>query len=210
VAGILYEPVAGTRFGFTYRSKLTYHFVGDATFTGVPTPFAAVFPNQAARASLTTPATLSLHAMQDWGAWRLTAEATWWRFNSFKVLAVDFENPLTPDSSKAEDWKNAGLYSVGAAYRWNEHFTLRFGAAYNTTPIPSAERRTPRIPDANRTWLSIGATWRPAPNCDVHVGYAHLFFANAPVDDLDSATHHLVGSFDVSADVLSAQATLRF
>ena len=210
VAGLLYQPEPGTRIGISFRSKLTHSFNGDATFTDVPAPFAAAFPNQKASSSLTTPTTLSIHALQDWGAWRFTANATWWQFSSFKTLAVDFANPATPDMAQAQNWTNAGIYSFGAAYRCCEAFTVRFGAAYNPTPVPDAEHRTARIPDGDRHWLSLGATWQPAPRVTLQAGYVHLFFSDVAINNTDAYTHNLRGNVKTAADILSLQGTFAF
>jgi long-chain fatty acid transport protein len=210
VASVLYQPQPGTRVGFTYRSKLTHSFNGEATFANVPAPFAAAFNNQGARSKLATPTTFSFHGMQDWEAWRFTADVTLWQFSSFKTLAVDFANPATPDLAQPQDWNNAAIYSFGAAYRCGKALTLRCGAAYNTTPVPSAERRTPRIPDSNRQWLSLGASWQPTANFDLHVGYVHLFFSDTTVNNTDAFTHNLRGEYKLSANIFSAQGTLRF
>lgn len=210
-AGFLWEPKLGTRVGATYRSAVKHKFHGDATFTGIHPAFAAAFPNQKARAALETPATLSIHALQDFGAkWRVTADITRWDFSSFRTLAVDFENPLTTDVAQPMNWEDASIYSVGVAYQVCDTFTLRAGAAYNESPVPDAAHRNARIPDNDRRWLSLGATWKCAENCELSAGYVHLFFSDANIANVDAFTHALVGKYELSAEIFSAQLTWRY
>lgn len=209
-AGFLWEPQAGTRLGVSYRSSITHRFDGDATFTGIHPAFAAAFPNQKARSDLKTPTTVSVHGLQDFGKWRATADVTWWQFSSFQTLAVDFENPLTTDVAQPQNWKNAAIFSAGLAYRLSDALTLRGGGAYNQSPVPDAAHRTARIPDNDRRWLSAGATWTNGAGFELHGGYVHLFFSDATVANSDAFTHVLKGSYRLSADILSVQATWRY
>lgn len=208
--GFLHELYRGTRIGASFRSKVAHNFDADATFSGVPAPFAAMFANQRARSSMPTPATISVHGLQDIGSWRFTADATFWRFASFRTLAVDFQNPATPDSEQLQNWKNAAIYSFGAEYLLTDALSLRGGIAYNSSPVPNAALRNPRIPDSDRRWIACGLVWRAARGLTVHAGLTRLFFTDGEIDNVDAQTHRLRGSFDTAATIFSAQAAWRF
>ena len=57
------------------------------------------------------------------------------------------------------DWKNSWFFSIGTDYRINDEWTVRAGFAYEDSPVVN-EKRTALIPDADRIWISLGATWK--------------------------------------------------
>ncbi|THA43062.1 porin, partial [Histophilus somni] len=60
--------------------------------------------------------------------------------------------------------------ALGATYDVNDKLTLRAGIAYDE----SADHPSASIPDTDRTWYSLGATYNFTPNLSVDVGFAHL------------------------------------
>lgn len=50
--------------------------------------------------------------------------------------------------------------------------TLRAGIAYDQAA--SRHQRSAAIPDTDRTWYSLGATYKFTPNLSVDLGYAYL------------------------------------
>lgn len=209
--GVLYEIADGTRVGVHYRSRMEHELRGKARFTGVAAPFAPVFADQAASAPLALPEVYSLSFVHAFSPdLSVTADWSMWAWSCFESLSVDFENPATPDFVQIHDWKNASIYSVGARWQKNEQLTLRAGLVYNETPVPNESRRTARIPDSDRTWLCFGAGWQFNAEIRGEIGYAHLFFKDATIANDDGAGHLLVGRYESSADILSAQLNWSF
>jgi long-chain fatty acid transport protein len=97
-------------------------------------------------------------------------------------------------------------YSVGVNFHLNEKLTLRGGLAFDETPVSDAFR-TARIPDEDRTWVAFGAQYRLSPKSTLDFGYAHLFVKDASIDE---GAVNLVGDYESSVDILSAQLTLNF
>ena len=87
----------------------------------------------------------------------ILADATWTKWDRFEELRFEYDNPNQPDTVQPENWENTMRYSLGLTYTHNDRLLFRMGTAYDETPIPSAEYRTPRIPGNDRTWLSFGA-----------------------------------------------------
>ena len=82
--------------------------------------------------------------------------------------------------------------------------TLRAGAAYEKSPIQSAEGRTLRLPDSDRVWASIGASYKYSEWTTLDVAYSHLFVEDArTVQDLGPATGVYRGEVESSADIIS-------
>ncbi|TNF87831.1 MAG: hypothetical protein EP300_09620 [Gammaproteobacteria bacterium] len=82
--------------------------------------------------------------------------------------------------------------------------------AYDESPIPSKERRTPRIPGNDRVWASLGLTYMASNTFSFDIGYSHLFINDTKINNtLESAVpttnHTLTGEYEAEVDILSAQ-----
>ena len=69
-------------------------------------------------------------------------------------------------------YSNNSRIALGASYNLDEKLTLRAGIAYDQAA--SRHHRSAAIPDTNRTWYSLGATYKFTPNLSVDLGYAYL------------------------------------
>lgn len=199
--GLLWQPLPATKVGFDYRSAIFHNLSGSVTYqnAGVLAP---VFAGGSATAKLVTPDTFSLSLAQDVGAVTMLASLDYTEWSRFKTLQVNYTGPAFVTQ---ENWNNSFMVSAGADWRLNETVTLRTGAAVDLTPVPNAYR-TPRIPDGNRYWLSVGATWKPMPRLALSAAYSHLFVDSTKVD-LSSLQANYNNN---QINILSAEATLSF
>lgn len=212
--GLMYDIDPGTRLGFAYRSKIDQELVGDARFSGANpffTTVVGVFVPTDASATITLPETVSLSLYHDVNSqWAILADATWTHWNRFQELRVDFSNPIQSDSVTIEDWTNSMRYALGLNYRHNSAWLLRTGVAFDEEPIRSAERRTPRIPGNDRTWLAIGANYRHSAKLSFDVGYARLLVDDTRLNHTDTNGFTITGEYDNSVNILSAQVNWTF
>ena len=231
--GILFEPTNRTRIGASYRSKITHETEGKADFT-VDDSLAGVFvaaPTQAnpggvtlqqalqagrlsdrditAEASL--PDSFSLSVAHNLNSkLELLADATWTGWSSFEELRIvdktGVDVALTP-----EKWEDVWRVSIGGNYKYNDKLTLRTGAAYDESPIPTPSRRTPRIPGNDRTWISFGAGYQVNNHIILDVGYSHLFVDDTPINHTSGDNGYtLKGVYEADVDILSAQLNWKF
>ena len=171
---------------------------------------AGMFINTRATADLELPQTVSLGAAQQINdRWTVALDVTWTEWSCFDELRVDYETPQ-PDSVTEEDWEDTWRCSVGVTYQVNPDWVLRAGTAYDESPIPDAAHRTPRIPDGDRAWLTLGAGIRASENCVVDIGYLHVLFHETDMNIIGATGDNLVGSYEGSVDVASIQATWGF
>jgi len=220
--GVLIEPWRGTRFGVGYRSSLNHELEGDARFrfdqAGIGQAVSGAtgaFTPTGTEAKLKTPETVSLgayHNISD--QWAVMGEATWTRWSRFDELKIRFDNPNQPDSITEEEWDDTWFFALGATYRPSEPWTLRFGVAYDQSPVPNSTR-TPRVPDDKRYWISIGATYQPNDALKFGVGYTHIFVEDASInlsatDQGNSLRGNLSGQADTSIDLLGLQVQYIF
>jgi len=175
--GLTFKPWETTRFGLSYRSKVTHKLQGKnkmmgGVFTGALTGKHDVY------AKITTPETVIFSAAQDIGSkWILSGTARWTRWSQFHDLDI-YQKDFGLLSSVHEHWRNTWYFAGGADYKFCKNLTFRFGTAYDQTSIKSPEFRTVRIPDQRRIWASVGASYQKN-NWQVDVGYAHLFVHKA-------------------------------
>ena len=209
--GALYQFTPDTRVGLSYRSRMKYTLEGDVTFSGVPSPVAAMIPtlrNAGASAEVTLPDVLSLGAYHEFSPeWSGMAELSWTNWSTFRELRVSFADGR-PDDVTAENWKDSWFLSVGAEYRPWEGHAFQIGLAYDQSPVPDGNR-TARIPDSDRYWLSLGYAYDINAMSRLNLGYTHIFFDKVDLAE-ESSAGSLSGRYSGSADIVSASIQFRF
>ena len=212
--GLLYEPSQSTRIGLAFRSPITHNLEGDAEFDVPPAaaPLTATgrFTDSDIKAKLKLPATISLNAYQQISP-RLaaTADITWTGWSRFEELRVEFDNRLEPDNVQPENWHDTFRYSLGLNYTLSNAWQLRAGVAYDPSPADE-EYITPRIPDSNRTWLAIGASYKASNSLSFDIGYAHLFVDDTEINQVSTTNGNLRGNFDNNVNIFGLQLNWMF
>jgi long-chain fatty acid transport protein len=217
--GIMLQATPSTRFGAHYRSKIRYELEGDQTFSGPAAPAA----NASVKADLDVPDSFSLsvfHVLNP--KWELMADVTWtgWssleRLTAIRTSASVLGGVGSTAASLRFNWDDTWRYGIGANYKWNSQFKLRFGAAFDETPT-NDQFRTPRLPDEDRKWVAFGVQWKPSKASILDVGYAHEFIKDAKISTAEGAPPAvtcppscLIGEFKSKVDILSVQYSVSF
>ena len=215
--GLLYEATDKTRVGLSYRSEIKHDVDGTIKFDLDPglLPIIAAtgttsFNNRDVKATVDLPPSVSLsvaHKVNE--KLELLGDVTWTGWDSFEELRITETDGVTDVTVVPEKWEDVYRVSVGANYKYNDKLTLRTGVAFDEEPIPSATFRTPRIPGNDRTWLSFGAGYKVNKKLDLDFGYSHLFLDKTPIDNPGDG-YSVVGNYDTSIDILSAQLNYSF
>ena len=142
------------------------------------------------------------------------AEAQWTDWSVFDQLTIKFDNPAQPDSATEEEWRDTWFLALGTTYQATDELTLRAGVAYDQSPVRNAYR-TPRIPDNDRYWLSLGAGWQPTPWLDLDGAFTYIQIDDSNVDLAASGTGNaargnLTAEYDSYIILLGLSARLRF
>lgn len=208
--GLLYEPRADLRIGFSYRSKVDYTLEGRVAYANRPAPQAGLLPDGpvSARATLPASASISLYKVLS-PAWDLLADATWTEWSLFDRLTVLRPGGTVVDDT-IENWHDTWRLSLGATRHVGEKLSWRFGVAFDESPVPDSHR-TPRIPDQDRYWLAGGLQYRIDRQRRLDLGYTHIFVPRSRVDiTANATTGTLDGRYDNHIDILSIQYTHNF
>ncbi|MCZ7561842.1 MAG: outer membrane protein transport protein [Burkholderiaceae bacterium] len=208
-SGATRQVTPATRLGLAYRSKVKHDVEGDVNFSARPAPLARVVPDGDVKAKVELPDTLSLAVAHDVDArWQLLADYTRTGWSSIEELAI-----LRPtgravsrvDLAFEDSWRIA----LGANYRMDDRWTLRFGFAYDRTPVQDA-KRTPRLPDMDRKWLSVGTQYRASQALAFDVGFTYIFSSDASSNLASASAGNLTGSYSNKTRVLGGQVRYTF
>jgi len=216
--GVLVTPTETLRLGFAYRSSVDFDLTGDADFS-VPAGAAGIaaatgLVDTGAEADITLPATASLGAYWRFhDKWAVMGNVFWTDWSELNELRIKLDTG--PEAVTTLHWEDAFRYALGLTYYPSPAWTFRIGGSYEETPIPNSRLRTPRIPDANRYWATLGATWSFSKNFGLDLSYAHIFVDDPKINKSglepeDYTRGALKGQYDASVNIISAQLSWRF
>jgi long-chain fatty acid transport protein len=196
--GAMYELSDKTRFGVGYRSEVNHKLKGDVS-SALQSPVL----NQDINARLDTPAMLSVgayHEIND--KWAVMAEYQRVYWSSFDSLDIYGDSTgLTTGSylvgSTKENWRDTNFYSIGASYQIDNQWKARFGLAYDEAAVKFGDR-TPRIPDSDRIWYSVGLGYQYNEALSFDMAFTYIDAKKASVDTL--VTQNKGSGYPVSAD----------
>jgi long-chain fatty acid transport protein len=210
--GAMYQVTPQMRVGLSYRSKIDFRLKGHATATEAG-PLTGETP---AYAKIELPDTFSVAVHQQLTErWEMMGDYTWTGWSSFKSLDVRNGTTGARLSNPEYDFRDSWRIGFGGAYKYTEALKLRFGLAFDKSPVHDDSSRTLTLPDSDRYWVAIGARYAFTPTASVDIGYAHIFFDREGIDRRTivgtTPTGQIVrGKFDTSADLLSVQYNQSF
>lgn len=168
--GAILEPSASTRVGLGFRSKVKQEVAGELAVTGTPAD-----RTLGASTTVDLPETVYLSISQQINdQWGLYGSLRWTNWSRFDELRIQFDGGVAPDQVTDESWNDSSRLSIGVDYKLNRQWTLRAGYAHDETPIPDAERRTPRIPDSDRNLFSIGGSYHASDSLTFDFTFIYL------------------------------------
>ncbi|HHF3943277.1 TPA: outer membrane protein transport protein [Haemophilus influenzae] len=168
-AGVMYQFNEANRIGLAYHSKVDIDFT-DRTATSLEA--GAIGAGKKGDLTLTLPDYLELsgfHQLTDKFAVHYSYKYTHW--SRLTRLYASSENGKKAFDKELQ-YSNNSRIALGASYNLYEKLTLRAGIAYDQAA--SRHQRSAAIPDTDRTWYSLGATYKFTPNLSVDLGYAYL------------------------------------
>ncbi len=170
--GMQLKPFEGTTIGLNYKSEVHHTLDGKievATLAGAPV--AALTSNGTAK--LVTPDHATLGVSQKLNErWTVQGQATWFGWNNFDHISA-YRDSGALASRVDQNYQTTWAYAIGAEYIASEAWTLRGGMQFDETPTTD-EYRTSRTPDGDRTWFSLGATYKFAPKWSLDMAATYI------------------------------------
>lgn len=168
-AGVMYQFNEANRIGLAYHSKVDIDFT-DRTATSLGKK--NIVAGKTGNLTFTLPDYLELsgfHQLTDKFAVHYSYKYTHW--SRLTKLHASYENGEKAFDKELQ-YSNNSRVALGASYNLDEKLTLRAGIAYDQAA--SRHQRSAAIPDTDRTWYSLGGTYKFTPNLSVDLGYAYL------------------------------------
>jgi len=182
-AGLTVTPGPNTTIGIGWRSGIDQKIDGSLN-VGAPIPLST--PG-AANTTLDLPDIVSVgirHRFDDRWTVMGTAEWTNWSRIGTTVVNQAAGGPALIGGSPVAlpfQFRDGWFYSVGAEYLLDAKTTLRGGVGYEISPITDRVRM-PLLPDNDRIWFSVGASYKMLPNFIMDVGYSHIWVKDSNIN----------------------------
>jgi long-chain fatty acid transport protein len=196
-AGYLYKNERlKTDIGFSFRSAVTAHLSGKASFAFGNQPYALeqyigssflpdAFPNQPVKGSFTTPATYGVGVSNySFFHTRVSLDVRLQDYRRFSSVPLNFginedntPNVALPAEQRLVfDFRNSWDVAFGLERPLNSTTTIRAGYLFDRSPVPD-QSVGPLFPDSNRNSLTVGAS-RRSGNKDFSLFYEAMWFEN--------------------------------
>jgi long-chain fatty acid transport protein len=227
--GFLFDITEKGRLGLAYRSAIKHDLEGNASYSlhpvldaiasgaSQPPPAGSGFnilQPTTLNAAAELPETFSISYVYDVDPkWSFLADWTWTGWGSLDTIAVVLAGGVPGNDPTLDlQFANTNRYSLGVHYKPGNNWILRGGLALDEAPVRSDEQRTVRIPDNDRTWLSVGFGYMPSKSWSLDVGYSHLFVSDTGINNITATSSGatLVGTYEASVDILSAGLNFNF
>ncbi|RYF57341.1 MAG: fatty acid transporter [Comamonadaceae bacterium] len=204
--GAMLQPTPDTRVGLSYRSKMKHSASGTTKVQNL-----AKFD---ARADVDLPDSAILSVMHSLTPrWDLLADVSWTGWSSIPELKIRNSGPGAQGDTLNLKFRDTWRFAVGANYKVSEQWKLKFGVAYDQSPVHNDKNRPTSLPDNNRVWLSTGVQYQATKNTTLDVGYTYLHVRKTKIDnDGESlATKgRIAGDYSSKGNIIGVQLTSRF
>lgn len=204
--GAMFQPTPDTRIGLSYRSKIKHSASGTTKVEGV-----AEFD---ARADVDLPDTAILSVMHHLTpSWDLLADLSWTGWSSIPELKIRNSGPGAQGDTLKLKFRDTWRVAVGANYKVAADWKLKFGVAFDQSPVHEARYRPTSLPDNNRLWLSTGVQYQATKNTTIDLGYTYLYVRKTQIDNDGESLltkGRIAGDYSSNGNIVGIQLTSRF
>lgn len=197
-AGALFTLSPAMRVGVSYRSAVEYTLEGTRSLGAT---------SRSATADIKLPDTFIVSVWQQVSdRWEAMGDLSYTRWNSLDKLYIRHSGGTDIETF---GYDNSWRIAWGAAYKASDAAKIKFGLAYDRTPV-STDDRSARVPDNDRIWLSLGGQWNAGRAGKVDVGYAYLYVKDPSIRQNRPGVYNINGHYDASAHILGVQYSVGF
>lgn len=227
--GAIYDLSKSMRVGLSYRSRIKYDTSGDVKLSsdgsalgnGTLAAFRAAGAQSDVKAGLTLPDTAIFSIVQKLNdRWEMLGDVSWTGWSSIPKVDIVRSSGVA-DGAIAQtletNFRDAWRVAFGGNYQYSQDWKLKFGVAYDQTPVKNAESRLVSLPDNDRVWFSFGAQWTPDKASRLDLGVAYIVVRDSKIRNNQNNVvaptpprGQVVGEYEGNIWVLGAQYSLSF
>jgi len=204
--GAKYKVMPGLTVGLSYRIETDVKLSGDLTMST-----ALGSKKGTGDVTVPMPGNLQIGAAYDVMP-ELTVEADlqYVQWGAFESLDLNYNlgSPI-PAGTQAQPqmWDDGITVRVGGEYKYSPEITLRAGLIIDLTP-QGISKTTPMLPDADRTDISLGGSYKIDDNWHVDASYMLVLFADKTVGSTN--IYLTPGTYSSTAHVFSVNVGYAF
>ena len=218
-AGILVEPLEGTRLGLTYRSEIELKFEDVPELNDLAPWLSELLgrsgnTNNKMKLHVTIPQEVLFSAYQEFFAKRLAIMGSvgwqdWSEFGNLDV-AVSSERLGESFALKAK-FQDTWHYAIGAQVRIAQPWLLSVGFAYDTSAFDKAEYRALNMPLDRQIRYSAGLQYDWSKALTLGIAYTYLDAGEAKIDREFPILGKVEGDFSSNyANLVALNLTWKF
>jgi long-chain fatty acid transport protein len=210
-AGVLFDLNPSMSMGLSYRSKVKHKLNGTLTSSSQ-----LVSPDVTADASITLPDTWVYSIKQQLGdTWEVLGDISrtgWSSINTVPIFRTSGAAAGSTAQTLDAHFRNTWRVALGGTQKVNDTWKMKYGLAWDQSPVRSAEERLVSLPDNDRIWFTVGTQLQVDKTSTVDLGAAYIYIRDAHIDNNQSAAGRgrVTGSYTGSVVILGAQYSLAF
>ena len=213
--GALFTVTPTTKLGLSYRASIKYEMTGDIAASG-PNAVVNGLISGNAKSDIKLPDTFITSLTHEYSdRWEILADVSrtgWGKMPKIDIVQTSGAAAGTTAQTLNTDFRNTWRIAVGTNYAMSDDLKLKFGLAYDQTPIKGASSRMVSLPENNHYWLSFGGQWKTSKDAVLDVGTSYLYMKDAPIDNDQTlaGAGRVTGTYQDSAWILGAQYSVSF
>lgn len=174
--GVMFAPAETTTIGIAYRSKISHHFTGNATFLRIT-------DNPSVTTRMVMPHNIIGSISQQLGdRFTLLGELGWSNWASMKNTIV---NIAGYSASTPRDWSNTWRAGLGGQFLATSSVMLQAGLSFDSSPT-TASRRLPDLPMDQQIRAGIGLIYSVFKAAQLGFSYEYLSLGKASINNTSS------------------------
>lgn len=203
-AALKLKPLDGTHIGLTYHSQVDIDLKGSGDFIQVGTDGTRTrIGKEDGHVPLPLAQSIDLSFAQEiTNELTVLGSVTWMQWSVFKKLDIIGEKggyisgkQSGPGNLNVGDtnyiahvntaWKDTYTFNIGANYRLNQDWLLRFGYMYDQNAGQDDTIGIARVPSSNQKWWTTGFKYTLSDSMSIDASFAYVQPVKVRIDDSD-------------------------
>lgn len=214
--GGLFTLSPTTTVGLSYRSAIKHKLKGNLSFNGPVAGASAQTTDGDAEADLKLPDTAIMSVTQKLDdTWTMLGDISWtgWgKINTLDILRTSGSLSGTVAQTLDVKFRNTWRVALGAHQKLNDTWKMKYGVAWDQSPVKGADTRLVSLPDNNRLWLTLGTQYKLNENARIDLGGAYLIIHDTTIDNNQTSAGRgeVKGTYKGSVSLIGLQYSQSF